>query len=579
MSLNMKRLVWFLSAFVIVLFGMFTSGQAQASVVPSSAVDSITSSRSTFDPRANGDVTVNFSEKAGHEFQPGDVLELTLPLELHGYNKHFMLEDYADVTVTEGQVRVVFTDKVAKKNNIHGSLWFGVHATETVTKGTTKDVVLDLGTQCKNVPTVKVKGYDAVGGPGDQKYAYKGGWVNKQDPTLIDWYIVINPQRLYMSSDVFIRDILGPGHEYVSGSVLVNQKPVTEKEGLLSMGADNFALQLRRDFVNLNTVEVRYQTKVVEAGKKQAELKNDFTANFQVLYRQPEYLSGSFKVKNVMFDGDIEGDDDLNHATEGVLPDVEGTVEELPSVDTDKTTESVIPDSTEKVTETDRPEILVPTVEEEVTEEEVIETLPVETDKVEGKVEKEVDTDPVTEVKPEQGVVPTEEEVEEGVIVPIPDENIEHGFVEEEEDVTHRATEEKKVEMHVPTVEEKTIEEGIVETEEVEVEKIDGTVEENKATERVTETKPEQHVNVVEDKTTEEVVVPMSEQRAQRVMPEAPSKPEVKEVTVKTVQPTKQGSDEAKELPNTGSENNPTVAIAGMLMLMGAAGARRRFMK
>lgn len=582
MTLSMNKLFLLALAIISVLVALFMGVQAQASVVSSDAVDSITSSRSTFNPRENGDVTVNFSEKAGHEFQPGDVLNLTLPAELKGYNKNFMLEDYANVTVNDGQVRVVCTDKVAKKNHIHGSLWFGVHATEDVTKGTAKDVVLDLGTQCKNVPTVKVKGYDATTGPGQPKYAYKGGWVNKQDPTLIDWYIVVNPQRLYMSSDVFIRDTLGKGHELVAGSVTANYMPITAKQGLLSMGADNFALQLRGDFVTLNSVEIRYQTKVNAAGRKLADLQNDFTANFQVTNRQPEYLKGSFKVKNVTFDGDIDGDDDLKHAEEGTVPDVDGKIEEIPSIDTDNTPGVVLPDPTDTATETERPEVFVPTVEEKV-EEEVVDQIPtVDTDSTLGEVVPD-STEKATETDRPEIFTPTVEEKNEAeVIDEIPAIDTDEVVVEEDDDIMHRAIEKKREEMQVPTIEETLPEESIIETEDVEEGKVGITTEADKATERVTETKPEQRIDPVVEEKKEDKVVPVPDVKEEIVVPNPEKTHKIVPMLAPKVNAAQSSKPEIKnvdELPKTSSESNASVALAGVVLLVGTVGVRRRFIK
>lgn len=496
--MSKARCFW-LVALVSFVSVLFAGTYAQASTVPSSVVDSITSSRTTFNPRATGDVTITFSEKTEHKFQPGDVLELTLPMELKGFNKNFMLEDYANVFVDENQVRVVFTDKVAKKNHIRGSLMFGVRASEDVTKGTIKDVLLDLGTQCKHVPTVKVKGYDAVSGPGEQKYAYKGGWVNKQDPTLIDWYIVVNPQRLYMSGDVFIRDILGPGHEYVPGSVLVNKKAVNTSMTRLSMGDNNFALQLHRDMVNLNTVEISYQTKIVGTGVKQEDLKNDFTVDYQVLNQYPNHLEGSFKVKNVMFTGKIEGDDNLHRVTEEDVPEINDTIEEIPV------------------------------------------------------------------------------------------EVIEKGLVEDEIDTTHRAKIDKPVELLVPMVEEKNIDEDIVETKDVDSEQIDGQVTEQLPIEQVTEEKrPEILVLPREEKVVEEEGLKLDPSKTERVDGKkednklmayvTQSKPEqpVKKTKVDEIlHPT----TDVPVLPETGSVEHVTVAVSGMMLLLGTVGARRRFIK
>lgn len=498
--MKMSKIRWgLLVALVSFVSVLFTGTYAQASTVPLSAVDSITSSRTTFDPRATGDVTITFSEKAEHEFQPGDVLELTLPMELKGFNKNFMLEDYANVSVDENRVRVVFTDKVAKKNHIQGSLIFGVRASEDITKGTIKDILLDLGTQCKQVPTIKVKGYDAVSGPGEQKYAYKGGWVNKQDPTLIDWYIVVNPQRLYMNSDVFIRDILGPGHAYVPGSVLVDKKATNTSMTRLSMGDNNFALQLHRDMVTLKTVEISYQTKIVGPGMKQEDLKNDFTADYQVLNQNPTHLEGSFKVKNVMFDGDISGDDDLNHAIEEEAPTMNDTIEDIPA------------------------------------------------------------------------------------------EVIEKGMVEDEQDITHRAKIDKPVELYVPLVEEKNIDEDIVETKDVETEQIDGKGSENRLIEHATEEKrPEIQVLPREEKIVEEEVMELEHSKKEQVDGEREGNKPMADVTnIKLEQQVhKTNVDEIVHpknqdavLPKTGSGNNVTVAVAGVMLLMGTVGARRRFIK
>lgn len=341
------RPIWMLMAVLSFVVAMFVGTGAQASVIDSTPfVDKITSSKSEFQPREIAEIGMEFSEKPGQKFKPGDELVLPLPAEFKGFPNTMMLEDYAQVFVEQGQVRIVFTDKVTKKNHVKGMVKFSIKASETVEAGTSKDVRLDLGTNANPFPSVKVHGYPVRNeGSGNEPreaapFGYKGGNINDNDSTLIDWYIVINADRLNVNTKTVVRDTLGKGHEYVAGSITIDGRPVTAEDGQLVMNGNSFELTLNPSAVDGKTVGLKYQTRITEAGKKMKTFKNDFKLDFQLPNQAPNAVEGGANVNNVLMTGVIEGDEEEVH--EGKEEVTEGMTEETVSEVTETTDEHAI---------------------------------------------------------------------------------------------------------------------------------------------------------------------------------------------------------------------------------------------
>lgn len=499
------RPVWMLMAVLSFVVAMFVGTGAQASVIDATPfVDKITSSQSEFQPREIAGIGMEFSEKPGQKFKPGDEMVLPLPAEFKGFPSTMMLEDYAQVFVEQGQVRIVFTDKVTKKNHVKGMVNFSIKAAENVTPGTSKDVSLDLGTKANPFPMVKVHGYPAVTeGEGERPrnpspFGYKGGNVNDNNSELIDWYIVINADRLNVNTKTVVRDTLGKGHEYVEGSITIDGRPITAEQGQLVMNGNSFELTLNPSAVNGKTVGLKYQTRITEAGKKMKSFKNDFKLDFQLPNQAPQSLEDGAQVQSVLMTGVIEGDEaELHEAKEETVEGMpEETVSEIAELD-------------------DVDEHATNNLEGEHASEHA------------DKKMNEIHVRLAEEVLAEETLGDFESVVEE------------HGEVEvEAEDATETA-EVTEADVHAAVVEEEVIEEEI------------------------SEIAPEKT-----DKVTDvEVIAPEADKKAEVKTNNAEEKVVAKQVN-KTVADKKVSSVKAAELPQTGSSDNKLVAVLGVALMM-----------
>lgn len=554
------RPVWMLMAVLSFVVVMFVGAGAQASVIDSTPfVDKITSSKNEFHPREIAEIGMEFSEKPGQKFKPGDEMILPLPAEFKGFPSTMMLEDYAQVFVEQGQVRIVFTDKVTKKNHVKGMVKFSIKAADNVERGTTKDVSLDLGTKANPFPIVKVSGYPAVTeGEGDRPrqpspFGYKGGSVNDNDSELIDWYVVVNADRLQVSSNTVLRDTLGKGHEYVPGSFTINYRPMTPADGQVVINGNSFELTLNQSALNGTSMQVGYQTRITESGKKMKSFKNDFKLDFQLPNQSPNSVSGDAQVQSVLMTGVIEGDEEDIH--EGKEESVEGMTEET-------------------LTELEQLEDIDNHATNCVEDEHACEHVEIKFNEIHVRMAEELQV--------EETLGDFEEIVEE------------HGEVEvEDEDVTETA-EVTEADVRASVVEEE-VEEEITE---IAPEKVEKEVVVPEADQKVEDTKTEEVVTPeIEDaKTEEEVVAPEVEEEKKNEEVVAPEKKnqEVKSVEVKenkseekvaakqankTVAPAEKktvSTVKAAELPQTGSSDNKLFAVLGVALMMFAGWLIRR---
>jgi LPXTG-motif cell wall-anchored protein len=456
------RPIWVVMAVFSFVIAMFVGVNAHASVIDSSPfVDKITSSQNVFQPREIGEISMEFSEKEGHEFQPGDELVFTLPEEFKGFANKMMLEDYAEVIVEANRVRVIFNDKVTKKNHIKGSLKFSIKATENIERGTSKEVNLDLGTKANPFPNVTVHGYPVAneGDGGNQTapdFAYKGGNVNENDAELIDWYIVVNAGRLQVSGDTLVRDTLGKGHEFVEGSITINGQPLTAEQGKLVVNGNSFEMTLRDAAVSGNTIGINYQTRLTEDGKKQKTLSNDFKADYQILNESPTSIEGASSVKNVLMSGAIEGDEEEEKTPTEETEEIPfEEVEELEEVTPDHGNVTEEEDNMHNVDGSKEEEIHVDGTEENVPFEEV-EELEEVTPENGNVTEQENNANESAEVtQPEVHIAPEETKPTPEVIEPKKEEKI---TPKKENKTTPKVTAPKTVKSIVPAKkEEKTV--------------------------------------------------------------------------------------------------------------------------
>jgi LPXTG-motif cell wall-anchored protein len=587
-----------LVSFVVTLF--INTGVQASQINSNLFVDEISISKTEISAGDNAEITIRFSEKNGHEFKPGDEMIFELPSELKGYKNEMLLEDYATVRVEEGRAIVTFTDKTTVKKNIKGMLSFSIKATDKLEAGTSKNVTLDLGTNIQKVPNVKVKGHDKRG-PGEEPapdFSYKGGFVSENDPTLINWYIVVNASPRYqMTGNVVVTDELGPGHEYVSSSFrFEGNDKMTAPE--VKMDGKKFTVTLPEAYVSEHTIGIHYQTRLTEAGKKMIKLDNTFTTNYQVKNNRPNSISNKVSVNNVLMSGKIEGDDDLNKGTEETVdPMPEENTDEIAPIEPENGNEG----ENEKLEDSihgSKEEIHVLPEEEVTPEENTDEIAPIEPENgSEGENEKLEDgingSQEEIHVTPEEEVIP-EENVDE--IAPIEPDNGSESENEKLEDGINGSQEE----IHV-TPEEEVIDEGKIDTiDPITPENGNERTEENQLEDGIRGSQPEINVVPEEEIVPEEEVTPIKPNGTEKKTPKTTTKPAVKKTTTTTtnttvapkpVAPKKETTKvvapksveknvdvKAEQLPNTGSENNVAITVLGLLGMVfaGAMIVRRR---
>lgn len=334
----MKKAMQMMVMIMMVSVGLILDSHAHADVLDATPyVDNISTSTNEFYPRETGDITVKFSGKGNHQFHPGDELVFDIPKALKSFKQKMWLEDYAQVRVDAGRVHVKFTGKVNGRINVKGQLKFGVKGSEELQTGSRQVVPLHLGTQIKNYPSVTVKGYAEENTGRVQEvsdFAYKGGNVHGNDVRLMDWYIVVNPNRIALADDVIVRDTLGFGHELVPGSVKLGSETINATHGSLTMDKHSFQLVLNKSYASGQGIGIYYQTRLTPGGEKSKTISNSFTADYQIANQTKNSIKGSGQIKNVFMTGMIDGEDqplkaDIIEENNIDEQDTLGTVEEL----------------------------------------------------------------------------------------------------------------------------------------------------------------------------------------------------------------------------------------------------------
>ncbi|KGL39271.1 hypothetical protein BMT55_09605 [Listeria newyorkensis] len=237
--------------------------------------------------------TVNFSEKFQVNYtwaipdgtvKAGDTMIVKMPAELKlEAGLDFDLKDAqrnivgrAQVNPTTNEITVTFTDYAESRTNVHGDMrvWVqldrftNIPGETTTINFPTKNGEVRLG--------ITVPDNGTVGPPTTEVPANvlgKWGQVDANDPTLINWNVLINYDKLTIPNAVYT-DTIAAGHTFVRDSLVVykgdtdgqgNPRPAnklsdTETANMLkSHSAEGFQLELGS--IN-QTVSVTYQTKM-----------------------------------------------------------------------------------------------------------------------------------------------------------------------------------------------------------------------------------------------------------------------------------------------------------------------------
>ncbi|WP_156107949.1 Cna B-type domain-containing protein [Bacillus sp. UNC322MFChir4.1] len=283
-------------------------------------------------------LTVNFSEKDRLKLKPGDTLTLTLPPELHGFPTKIQLSDYGECKVTGDKVICTFNDKVNKHQNIKGSFYLNVQATNVGTDEK-KEIETNFGTNLDK-QTITITGPTGGGGtdPGEQPFFYKTGDTNSGQENVLRWFLNINLNKDNLSSDIVVNDNLHEGQtlnkdsfkiHINNGSGVSPQAFEAQGYGTITFNGDkSFKVVINKDKASGNAFSVWYTSTLTEAGKKQDYFKNDYQVDYQVTGKKPASESGTFPIKNMAGGGTAEGDK-VSKGTLRIVKHLEGNEEKV----------------------------------------------------------------------------------------------------------------------------------------------------------------------------------------------------------------------------------------------------------
>lgn len=536
-----QPLVWLMAvlSFVIVLS---LGSNVQASQIDKAPfVDSVVLDKTEAFSGESLNIKIEFSEKDGHKFAPGNEMVFDLPKELEGFKTSMLLEDYAIVTVEAGRATVKFTDKVALKEHVKGKLSFNLKVSDSLEKDSEKTIDMSFGTKVQN--SLKVKGHKTpTGTPGRHEPAYKGGFVDVNDPTVLNWYVVVNANMDQIVGDVYVTDTLGAGHDYIPNSFKITGNPNVAAPKVKVWGNKHrgrqFEVNLPEKFVSGTSVGITYQTRLDATGEKMKELTNKFATEFATGYNNPKSTSGGARLANLLMSGKIEGDDGIKNGTEGTVePMPEETVEPIVPIEPENGQESVEENHLEDGVHGTQPDIHnIPKVEE----------LPVDED-----------TEEIAPIEPENGTESIEKNHEDGI----------HGT---------------QPEIHnVPKEETLPEDESIGEIDPIESDKGQESIEENHLEDGTQGTQPELHIGETEEVNPEETVdvidpitpehvksTPVEEDKVNPIVTASDFKSVATKTPVQKQAAETKPAAESAELPKTGSVDHFGLTIIGLLGLL-----------
>ncbi|MGI2747666.1 collagen binding domain-containing protein [Bacillus cytotoxicus] len=454
-------------------------------------------------------ITVKFSEKDNYDLQPGDVLTLTLPQELKGFNKKVSLDDYGVCEISSGIAQCTFNEKVSTHANIRGKFGIDIQAVN-VEANQKKEIQTNLGT-ILDMQTITITGPSSGGGNGDGEeykgpFSYKVGHIDPENTNEVQWYLMINYNKEDVNKDIKIIDSLQGGQKLKKDSFYIvvensaEHRSLTLKEfesqgyGTIKFLNDStFNITFNKKKASATRFAVMYNVDITEEGKKLQYLKNKYAIEHEVVDHEPVSISEVVQIENITLYGEAEGD---RQEKDNEKPQVEGMGEEKETEDPWETTEEL---------KEDHPE---PETAKEV-EEENLHDAKIEKPQVEGMgKEKEIEepweiTDELKEERPEPE---TAKEVEEENLhdAKVEKPQVEGIGEEKETEEPWETTDELKEERPEPETAKEVEEENLLHDAKVEKPQVEGIGEE-KETEEPWETTDELKEDHSESETAKEV--------------------------------------------------------------------------
>ncbi|MDV2933831.1 collagen binding domain-containing protein [Enterococcus faecalis] len=348
--ISVFSIVMLVSVFLVSFIMSSTSGVYARELSKEKIVDAITLESSEIYMSGKTKITVSFSEKDNVEIYGGDTITLDLPPELIGYGGVIQLSDFGEAVIEGGKVVVTFNENTDSKENIKGEFTFTIKSINQVENDSQIQIPMDLGTGLIVDPLV-IKGYPSSSGNGNDRgptpFAYKGGESNPNNPEIIKWYIVVNPDRLQIEDQVVLTDVLGEGQNLLPKSFKLNGVPIEEYEkhnhGIVELSDNDFTVYINQVYIDEKSLSITYETKINEHGKNLKELDNKFEVKYQEKGKVPNSLSGrGIAVNDMAQDGKAQGDEEETTPT---------SVEESSVSSTEETASTSVEESSVSSTE------------------------------------------------------------------------------------------------------------------------------------------------------------------------------------------------------------------------------------
>ncbi|MGI2777619.1 collagen binding domain-containing protein [Bacillus cytotoxicus] len=498
--MNSKKWFVLFLVFVVIMSQSFMPITAKAQELNSVGfVDSIEFESTDLYYGQRTKITVKFSEKDNYDLQPGDVLTLTLPQELKGFNKKVALDDYGVCEISSGIAQCTFNEKVSTHTNIRGKFGIDIQVTN-VEVDQKKEIQTNLGTLLE-MKTITITGPSSGGGNGDgeeQKgpFSYKGGYIDPDNTHEVQWYLMVNYNKDTLNKDITITDSLQGGqklkkdHFYIVVENSAEYRGLTLKDfesqgyGTIKFVNDStFNITFNKKKASATRFSIMYNVDITEEGEKLQYLKNKYTIKYEIENHRPVSMSEVEQIENITLYGEAEGD---RQEKDKEKPQVEGMGEEKETEETWETTD-------ELKEEHPKPETAKELEEEE---EEKLQDPKVEKPQVEGmgeEKETEETWETTDELKEEHPKPETAKEVEEEKLQDpkVEKPQVEGMGEEKETEETWETTDELKEEHPEPETA-KEVEEEKLQDPKVEKPQVEGVGEE-KETEKTTDELKEEH--------------------------------------------------------------------------------------
>ncbi|MGI2813686.1 collagen binding domain-containing protein, partial [Bacillus cytotoxicus] len=380
--MNSKKWFVLFLVFVVIMSQSFMPITAKAQELNSVGfVDSIEFESTDLYYGQRTKITVKFSEKDNYDLQPGDVLTLTLPQELKGFNKKVALDDYGVCEISSGIAQCTFNEKVSTHTNIRGKFGIDIQVTN-VEVDQKKEIQTNLGTLLE-MKTITITGPSSGGGNGDgeeQKgpFSYKGGYIDPDNTHEVQWYLMVNYNKDTLNKDITITDSLQGGqklkkdHFYIVVENSAEYRGLTLKDfesqgyGTIKFVNDStFNITFNKKKASATRFSIMYNVDITEEGEKLQYLKNKYTIKYEIENHRPVSMSEVEQIENITLYGEAEGD---RQEKDKEKPQVEGMGEEKETEETWETTDELKeehpkPETAKEVEEEEEEKLQDPKVE------------------------------------------------------------------------------------------------------------------------------------------------------------------------------------------------------------------------